>query len=269
MPITFEDLEELIPSPDPTGTEPWEVAVGDLIRKTGKVPAFANKALRLFDRFGAVHIGPEEIGFDDDTVRWDKVVELRTHRVSNLLTGKALEREVERIRGYLPPVPGRKWVVNKVANLTLDLTLAVWGDLAKDVADTVDGVNADDGEPAGGHVVSEIVHKGALRRTKELRGGLFAAAVMVGNRDVSTCLRQAAAMRGIPVVASEDDHFEASLERGVALRERFDTLATMARRVRETLDKDVDDDPDREGDPDGDDTRPEARGDDTQVATTP
>jgi hypothetical protein len=237
--IQIKQLKELIPSPDATSTEPWEVSIAELVRKTGKVPKLATKALGLFDRFGAVRITPDEIGFDGEEVPWDKVVELRTHGVANLLTGQALEREVDRIRGYLPPVPGRKWVVDKVVNLSLDLTMAVAGDQLRQAADVAEGINADEAgpnpDPDAQNVVAEIVYKGMMRRTKELSCGLFAASVMIANRDVSRALRQGAAMRGIPVVASDEEHFDEAHERGQALRERFGVLERKARQMRETM----------------------------------
>jgi hypothetical protein len=250
----FRDVKKLIPSPDPTSSEPWEVSIAEMVRRTGKVPKLATKALGLFDRFGSVRITPDEIGFDGEEIPWDKVVELRTHEVSNLLTGRALEREVDRIRGYLPPIPGRKWVVNKVVGLTLNLVLAVSGDYAKQVADHVDGINSD-GEgvdPESDRVVAEIVYKARFGRKKEVQGGLFAAAVMTGNRDVSKAMREGAGMRGIPVVATEDDHFDAALERGEALRARFGKLAEMANKLRDTMESDADPDDEADADAPGD-----------------
>jgi hypothetical protein len=221
------DLEKLIPTPSPTSTEPWEVSLAELVRRTG------------------------EVGFDNDDVAWDKVVELRTHRLSDLLTGRALEHEVDRMRSMLPPIPGRKWVVTKVVNLTLDILLALTGDDAQKLAGIVDGadgpegVDAEGAESDGDRVVAEIVYTGRFGRTKEVRGGLVAAAVLGAKREVSVCLEQAAGMRGIPVVASEDDeHFEAAWERSQAMRARIDSLRATARRLRGQQDDDPDADPD-------------------------
>ncbi|HEY6737696.1 MAG TPA: hypothetical protein VI076_02515, partial [Actinopolymorphaceae bacterium] len=133
-------LEELFPAPTFPVTEPWEVSIGELARRSGKVPKLAVKTLGLLDRFGAVRIGPDEIGFDDENVAWDKVVELRTRRLSDLITGSALDHEVERISGYLPPIPGRKWAIEKVIELLMAVAIATDPDV-KALADALDGVD--------------------------------------------------------------------------------------------------------------------------------
>lgn len=236
-------LDKLIPPPDPTSSEPWEVSIAELVRKTRKVPKLAVKPLDLLDRFGSVRITPDEIGFDNDNVEWGKVVELRTHLISNLLTGKALENEVDRIRNYLPPIPGRKWVVNKVVNLMLDLTLALSGDdLAQKVASGIDSFGVDSDDPNAGRVVAEIVYKGRFGRTKDVQCGLFAAAVLAAQRGVTDALCQGAGMRGIPVVASADEeHFSDALERSEKMRTRIDKLRATAQRLRGKQDDEDDD----------------------------
>lgn len=249
MRINLDNLDKLITAPDPLSTEPWEVSLGELVRKTGKVPKIATKPLDLFDRFGALRLTPDEIGFDNDMVEWGKIVELRAHTASSLLTGKALDREVDRIRGYLPPIPGRKWAVNKVVTLLLDLTMAVTGDYATKAADTVDRVGADEGGAEDARLVTEIVYRGRFGRTKEVQAGMIGALITL-RPGVNTCLREMAGIRGVPVVDSEDDHFDDAVERGTQLRNRFGSLQKAAERFRRDMDE-TEDEP-AEDEPGGD-----------------
>lgn len=251
------DLARLITAPQFPSSEPWEASLAELVRGTGKVPRIATKPLGLFDRFGAVKFGPDEVGFDNDEVPWDKVTQLRTWKLSSLLTGQGLEREVDRIRGYIPPIPGRKWAVEKTVSFFLDLVLAVSGEQAKLFADYVDGVATAAGdeipdgtaEPADCRVVAEIEYQGALRK-KEIRGGLVAALLLAKVPGANDCLCKWAEMKGVPVVPDEDEeHFDTALERGQALRARFDNLGDVARRLRRQEEPDPPDEPDAQEEP--------------------
>ena len=105
-------------------TEVWELSVAEIVRRRDEVPSIASRALGLLDRFGAVRLSPELIGFDDDDVDWSRVVSVRTLPVTQVLSQTAVDRELERIRKLLPPVPGRKWVLSKVGDGIGELALA-------------------------------------------------------------------------------------------------------------------------------------------------
>ncbi len=81
--------------------------MGTLIGRHPRTPAVVQKLLGLLDGIGAVHLGPTEVGFDGEEIAWDKVVEIRTRNAFEVLTTTALEQEVDRVREFLPPVPGR------------------------------------------------------------------------------------------------------------------------------------------------------------------
>ncbi|GAB3411726.1 hypothetical protein [Flindersiella endophytica] len=222
-------LSRLFQAPTPYLTEPWEVSLASLVDKVPHVPDIAVKALGLLDGFGAVHIGPRKVGFDGDEIEWDKVVALRTRRVSDMISGAVLEREVDRLRQYLPPVPGRKWAVGKAVDLLVVLSMVALEDELEFVLGLVDGARDLDGATdqvtRDGRVVSEIVYKGWVRKEKELQGGLLASAVLAQVHGADHCLREMAAARGIPVVQAEDGNdLEDAAEKAAAIRRRIEEL---------------------------------------------
>lgn len=222
-------LGERFPPPSPRLLEPWEVSLASLVDTVPRVPDIAVKALGLLDGFGAVHIGPEKIGFDGDEVEWDKVVCMRTRRASDMISGAVLEREVDRLRQYLPPVPGRKWAVGKAVDLLAVLCLVALEDELAAVTGVVDGARgldtATNEVTRDGRVVSEIVHRGWVRKEKELQAGVLASAVLAQIRGADDCLREMATARRIPVVPAEDGNdLEDATERAAAIRQRIDEL---------------------------------------------
>lgn len=160
------DYSKILAAIDPP-VEPltsiWEVSAVGLVRRIYDVPSIASKALGQVDRLGAVRIGPDALGFDRDDVAWNKITVVRTRRMSEVLTDTALEREVERLRKTLPPVPGRKWVLEKVANAL--------GDLCRSALDRAGS------DALTRQIVSEVGYRGPLGRNRTLAGGLVATAV--------------------------------------------------------------------------------------------
>jgi hypothetical protein len=222
-------LSRLFPPPNPYLIEPWEVSLAALVDRVPHVPDIAVKALGMLDGFGAVHIGPQEVGFDGEEIEWDKVVCLRTRRVSDLISGAVLEAEVDRLRKYLPPVPGRKWAVTKAVDMLVVLSMVALEDQLAVVTGIVDGARSLDGATEqvtrDGRVVSEIVYKGWVRKEKELQAGLLASAVLGQVRGADHCLREMAAARRIPVVPAEDGNdLEDATERAAAIRRRIEEL---------------------------------------------
>lgn len=163
MPDQSEILSAIQPPTEPLTTV-WEVSVASLLRRLFDVPPIASKAVGQLDRLGAVRIGPATVGFDMDDVRWDRITAVRTQQMTTVLTASALDRELERVRKVLPPVPGRKWVLDKAS--------AALGDLCRTALDRSGS------EMLDRQVVSEIDYRGALGRPRTLTGGLLVAAVL-------------------------------------------------------------------------------------------
>ena len=138
----------------------WEMSLAAYLRRRSDLPSLALKPLGLLDRYGEVAVGPDHMAFDGEDVPWDKVVRVIVRDLVEVVSGKAMAREAEKIRHMLPPVPGRKWVV--------DHAMALLGEFA--------GPRLT--KARGGDVVSEVVYRGALGREKTVQAGVFAALVM-------------------------------------------------------------------------------------------
>ncbi|WP_344833602.1 hypothetical protein [Actinocorallia longicatena] len=175
--------DALCSSEQPVPGKRWKLSVGGIIGRHPKTPGTVRKLLGLLDDFGAVEIGPDEIGFDGTTVAWDRVIEIRRHSTADLLPDVVMDREVDRIRDFLPPVPGRKWVVTRATETLLTLVMAARG--------------------AGGGdsvIPCEIVYRNRLGRTAELPAGLFAATILTLMPAASETLMSTAHQRGIPII---------------------------------------------------------------------
>ncbi|GAA2017301.1 hypothetical protein GCM10009839_11350 [Catenulispora yoronensis] len=165
---------------------PWELSLAAYLRQTTALPSLALKPLGLLDRYGAVAVGPEAAGFDGDDVPWPKIVRLEVRDVVEVVSDAAMAREAEKIRSMLPPVPGRKWVV--------DHAMALLGDIA---GPRLAGAR-------GGDVVSEIVYRGVLGREKTLQAGVFASLVMATWPDVQRSFTATARLHGIDVYGERE-----------------------------------------------------------------
>ncbi|WP_460363415.1 hypothetical protein [Actinocorallia lasiicapitis] len=175
--------EALLSAKQPVPGRPWKLSLGGILGRHPKTPGVVRKLLGLLDDFGAVEIGPDEVGFDGDTVNWDRVLEIRRHSTADLLPDVVIDREVDRIRDFLPPVPGRKWVVGKATELLLTFVMAARGDGGGDSV-----------------IPCEIVYRNRLGRTSEKSAGLFAASILAALPAASETLMATAHERGIPIV---------------------------------------------------------------------
>lgn len=163
-------------------TEPWEVSTGGLIRRLYDVPAVASKVLRQLDRFGAVRIAPTLVGFDNKDVPWVKIRSVQTRPLRDTLTETALDREVERLRKLLPPVPGRKWVLERAA--------AALGELSRAALDRTAA------ESVNRSVVASIEYSGGLGRKATMSAGLIVSAVLGLVPDANRILMDMAEQHG-------------------------------------------------------------------------
>ncbi|WP_030276130.1 hypothetical protein [Streptomyces sp. NRRL B-24484] len=209
-----------LPPPEAPATEEWEVSIAALIGRHPRVPGPAVRLLHQLDGLGQVAFGPEKVGFDGEDVPWTKVQELRLHSTLDLLPDVVLDKEVDRIREFLPPVPGRKWVVARAAEGLLTLVMAA----------------AEAAEAAGREerlLPCEIVHRGLLGRPRQLGGGLFAATALAALPVAADSLVATAKSHGVPVVPVEPtgtraDRAERLRAASGRLRDRVRTLLAEA-----------------------------------------
>ncbi|WP_354641103.1 hypothetical protein [Kitasatospora camelliae] len=176
-----------VPAPESPAEESWELSLAAMIGTLPKVPGPAVRLLHQLDGLGQVVFGPERIGFDDEDVEWSRVTELRLHSTAELLPDVVVDKEVDRIREFLPPVPGRKWLVGKIAEGLLTLVLT-----AAEAAVREERM-----------LPCEVVYRSRLGRPKQLGGGLFAAAALAARPDAAKSLIATAEALGIPVVTVE------------------------------------------------------------------
>ncbi|MFD8596905.1 hypothetical protein ACFV1L_18080 [Kitasatospora sp. NPDC059646] len=207
---------ETHPKPDDPLTAPWEISLAGLIGRLPHVPGPAVRLLHLLDGLGQVAVGPDEVGFDGEPVAWGKVLEIRCHSTVDLLPDVVVEREVDRIRELLPPVPGRKWLVTKAAEGLLTLALAA----------TAAAEREDRPLPC------EIVVKNLIGRPKSLAGGLFAASALTLLPEAGERILAEARSRGIPVTVVDDPMTGVHAEHAAQLRGAAERLAEALRRLR-------------------------------------
>ncbi|MFJ9770273.1 hypothetical protein ACIRVF_03410 [Kitasatospora sp. NPDC101157] len=169
-----------------------------------------------------MHLGPSKVGFDGEEVEWDKVVEIRTRNAFEVLTTSALEQDVDRIREFLPPVPGRKWAVTKAGEALATVVLAA---LERGSVDQrLDELT----------VPAQIVHRGLLGRPRTLDAGCFAAATLVVAGQAGESLIATARQRGIPVRPAETAAQDDRAEHVAVLRERTDAVSRLLQRIEES-----------------------------------
>ncbi|MFK0193903.1 hypothetical protein [Kitasatospora sp. NPDC090308] len=207
---------ETHPKPGTPPTQEWEVSLAGLVGRLPRVPGPAVRLLHLLDGLGQVAVGPEQVGFDGESAAWDKVLEIRCHSTVDLLPDVVVDREVDRIREFLPPVPGRRWLVTRAAEALLTVALAA----------TATAERQERPLPC------EIVAKNLLGRPKNLAGGLFAASALTLIPEAGEAVLAAARERGIPVTVVEDPMTGLHAERAAQLRGAADRLTEALRRLR-------------------------------------
>jgi hypothetical protein len=180
-----------VPRPSERLTKPWKLSLATLVRSHPRVPSIAGRLLRRFDTFGSVMIGPRRVGFDEKTIPWNRVIEIRVHTTTTLVPPVVLAREADRVRALLPPIPGRRWMVRKIARALLTVVTAF----------------APSPRWTGRTAVMlpcEIVYRTVLGRRASLSAGLFAAIVLAAIPEASQSLLTMAQARLIPVRAVSD-----------------------------------------------------------------
>jgi hypothetical protein len=209
-----------VPRPTQPLTGPWSVSIATVVSSHPKVPPFiVRRLLRRMDKFGSVTIGPTGVGFDDKTIRWNRILEIRAHPFANHVPPSVvIDRESDRVREMLPPIPGRRWIVGKVADGTMTVLTAF----------TPRGEQSVEAVPL---LPCVIVYRNVFGRRSSLSAGLFAATVLALIPEACDSLLAMAAQQRIPVRVLRD---EAS-EKRAARSHRVRRIATqVAARYRMT-----------------------------------
>jgi hypothetical protein len=180
-----EAVDSTAPPPLPW-TNPWKCTLAGILLRRPNSPLLTLGPIAELDRFGALHLDGAHVGFDGKPHDWTKVTGIRLRTAIDLLTNDAVEREVDRIRHFLPPIPGRKKLLMYLAeHLTLVLYTAL-----------------DQSEDALHHeIVAELQYRGKFKPTKRTaRPGLFAAAFLSLRPDINDALIAEARRRGVKVI---------------------------------------------------------------------
>lgn len=208
-----------VPDPAVPIAAPWEVTLVQLVLRHPRTPPRLDRALKYAERMGAVSLSPESVGFDGESAEWRDVAEVRTRNAFDVLTTDALDREIDRIRGLLPPLPGRKWVVTRVTEVVLTLALATLEQASEKSWDEL-------------QVVSDLVERGALGRRRHLQPGLFATLILSLRRTAYDSLLATAGTHDVPIVPDPSSTSEPS-DRAALIRRRTDALAARIRRLHD------------------------------------
>jgi hypothetical protein len=209
-----------VPRPSPRLTEPWRVSIATLVSSHPRVPSIiARRLLRRMDKFASVTIGPAGVGFDDKTIRWSRILEIRAYPAANHIPPTVvIDRESDRLREMLPPIPGRRWIVGKVAGGAVTVLTAF-------IPHPPQSTQAVPPLPC------EIVYRTVFGRRSSLSAGLFAATVLALIPEACDSMLAMAADRGIPVRVLPDESRERRSARSHHVRR---IAARVATRVRMT-----------------------------------
>ena len=220
-------------------TEHWDASVAGLVRQVPYVPRFATRPLELLDRFGAVHVGPHEIGFDGDAIDWERVLEVRTQPAWTSLSADALEANFAQYLRVIPRLPGRGWVLGKISELLVSLYLSVVP-LPDDAAHLLESGGTTGEAPGGGpatarttsftrRTVTQIHYKRRLGEG-ERQATTTSVLLQLAFPESTDAMLALAAERGVRVVHVPVDEGEmgATIKRAAAwrstalgLRDRF------------------------------------------------
>lgn len=203
-----------LPAPQVPATEEWSVSVKEVVRCSCDIPSVAAKALGLLDRFGSARISGSHVGFDSTDVSWENIIEIKTAPLLEVANSAALEREVERLRAALPPIPGRRWVMGRVLQLLqVMIAQAGFGDSTIRTPATVSGV----------------VYRGRLNRTREASPGLLAALLLATSpRAMESLVATAAAHGHVVALPEEPDEEHVRRLRADQLAQQVDRFTDIA-----------------------------------------
>ena len=208
---TIQSRLAALPMPAAPAVEPWEVSAASLVTSSGNgmAAAAASRALRLLNRFGRVAVSPQGVGLDDEDVPWVEVRELRSGYVRDVMTRSAFDREIQRLQKLLPPMPGRSWVVGRIADVLrtlLDRALP-----------TTEG---------GRVVVTGLTYTGRRGETKTVDGGFASILLLAVLPAVDRSIRETAALFNVPATGPKSGSSAYTDRASIAdLSAQLDTLS--------------------------------------------
>jgi hypothetical protein len=207
-----------VPRPTEPLTGPWSVSIATVVGSHPQVPSIlARRLLRRMDKFGSLTLGPAGVGFDDKMIRWNRILEIRAYPVANHIPPSVvIDRESDRVREMLPPIPGRRWIVGKVAGGAMTV-LTAFTPQPSQSTQTVPLLPC------------EIVYRNVFGRRSSLSAGMFAATVLTLIPEACNSLLTMAADRGIPVRVLRDEASEMRAARSHHVRRIATRVATRAR----------------------------------------
>lgn len=219
--LTMEDVLARFPLPHRPLDREWQVGLSTFVTGGRKPPRGTGILLNRLDIVGGITISPDEIGFDGDNAKWKKVRCFRTRTVDDMIATAVNESIVDTIAGFLPPVPGREWAVEKASGIFFTL-LALSADKAIKNPETV-----------GRQFIANVEYKGWIR-TKEAETGLFSTPLMMLRPDLEALIREEAAERAVPIENAEPEVvFKNAEERAAWLSEMKEKLTFKRREAEE------------------------------------
>ncbi len=178
----WQDVLTAFRAPTIPIVEPWSISIATLIGSAYKVPSIASKALAQLDRVGALRLTSEAITFDTDDVEWNKLSTVRCRPAGEVLADSAVRREIDSVRKVLPPIPGRKWVVNRLADgVSQVATIAL---------ERVGGLNSRRA------IATELEYRGGLGRRRSTESGVVVSALLAVVPDLNDVVLRMAQQHG-------------------------------------------------------------------------
>ncbi|GAB3994391.1 hypothetical protein GCM10029992_08620 [Glycomyces albus] len=132
------------------------------------------------------------------------------------------ETMAEDVAGFLPPVPGRAWAVERATSVIFTLYALTAEQALRDP------------EAAKRQYVSEIEYKGWIR-TKEAATGLFTGPCMALVPGLDDLFRAESGRRGIPIEAAPSTPIENAERRAEWLREKQAGILARRERTRKEI----------------------------------
>lgn len=185
----------------------WSVGLGDLLAEHPRVPSAARDLVRNLDRYGHLAISEEAIEFDQDSIEWASVTEIRTRNVVDYLLSSTLIRQIDSLP--LPRFPGRRRVLNTLSKALLTLVVSTAHRQLDQHADL--------------YIPTEIEYRGTLRRSRQLSPGILAALVMA-DPAVNACVLATARAHGIAVTPADGNALGDAAQRADSIRAKLGPL---------------------------------------------
>ncbi|THV40513.1 hypothetical protein [Glycomyces buryatensis] len=213
--MNFAQFFDRLPVPTAPVAAPWRFSVSKLITEGEKPPKGTGLLLKQLDRFGAIDIGPDEVGFDDTTAKWPKVKAIRTRSLDGIIEMLTAEGVADTISASLPGIPGKGWAADKVTSIIFTIGMMVTEMAMRDP------------EAARRQYVCEIEYKGWIR-TKEAVTGYFTGPCMALVPGLDEVFRAEAQRHGVAIEAAPSTSLENAQNRTAWLRDK--QAALLARR---------------------------------------